>query len=845
MSGRRARVPEEGVAVRPPLRSSKRDADRVARKLRRAAKIALPLPPLPPQIPSFDEEGFEEDEAPRAIRYAPWTPESGEPPPLSPNGLEGDAEASRPSSTPSSGPPTEETGPPSFGIPASRAPRSLSDRIYSSYPTSTRVVESYSLPPSLTSGFLGGGPESLRGASSPASPQHTNSRAPGRTARESAAPVSRREAAWSQRVSQGPSSERSASHGPESTRSDRGDSARRSAAPVSQRAAGPQSQGPASRAPASHHAGPRSVRARGRAPFAVPVLRPRGDASTLGLRRATPEELEFSKKGVRRAGKRRLAAVVEQVPNLFRVFLTRRGFQWLGALVIVVVTAYLVGRAFVAAAKPGPKAFVPIFLETEEKILWGPRSVWLADAGDVGRPMDRWNRTTLQRGYEAAWRRLFEAKRADHPLALEREFAPPALRGAEDSVDGARVSPYATDEVALEHALELHQYTYDGRVAHVRDRCLRTAFVVRDRKTGASLARGSDEGTFDALLRLEDGYWKISDLQRIGPAACPAPPPLPPLPFAPVRTEGDRFVDEHGDVDVRGINDVRSGLAGGDFVRNAALTKPDTEPPDPLAKVAADFERLGGAGIKFVRIPVHFDGAGGGIPTEIALDRLTRVLDLALRNHLRVLFTLFGGRRNVDLAYWPEVDRHLEAILGTFREHPALFGWDLMNGPDAEFKVQPEDDVLAFLRFVAQRATRYDPDHPRTISWSDPSHACLLEGDLTFVSYSDFGMPVDVARRLGEVRRRCGKKPVVLAEFGFRGKPSEERLQAGYFHAFARGLGRQPFYGFVWTLGDVDASPDDSPLGSEKRRGDSFGLFRKNNRAKPAWLAVRQEFFKP
>lgn len=753
---------------RPPLRSSKRDADRVARKLRRAARVALPLPPLPPRIPAFDAEGFEEDEAPRAVRFAPWTPDSEGPPP----------------SSSEDGPPTEETGPPSFAslAPVSRAPRSLTERIFSSYPTEPRVIETYSLPPS--------GPPSQRA----------------RASGGSMAPVSRRAAAWSER--------------------------------------GEPPEAPVSVAPISRRSGPPSVRSRRGRAFAVPVLRPR-EGSPNGLRRATAEELELAKKGVRRPHRRRLRFVAEGVPNLLRTILTRRGFQWLGALLLVAITAYLVGRAFVAAAKPDPKAFAPIFLETEEKILWGPHTVWLPDVGDVGRPMDRWNRGSLQRGYEAAWRQLFEAKRSVRPIALEREFAPPALRGAEDSVAGAHASAYTTDEVALEHALELHQYTYDGRVAHVRDRCLRAAFVVRDRTSGATVGRGSDEGSFDALLRLEDGYWKISDLKRLGPANCPVRAPLAQLPVAPVRVVGARFVDAGGEVAVRGINDVRVGLAGSDFVRNRALTKPDAEPPDPLPKVAEDLARLGAAGVKFVRIPIHFEGAGGGVPTETALDRLARTLDVAGRHGLRVLFSLFGGRRNVDLALWPEVDRHLEAILGTFRRHPALFGWDLMNGPDAEFLVQPKEDVVAFLRFLAGRAAVYDPEHPRTISWRGPDHACLLADALTFVAYTDFGTPATVAQHLHEVRARCGEKPVVLTEFGFRGRPAEEGLQAAFFHAFARGLGEQPFYGFVWALGDVDAPPDDAPRGEEKRRGESFGLFRANNRAKPAWFAVRQEFFAP
>jgi len=157
--------------------------------------------------------------------------------------------------------------------------------------------------------------------------------------------------------------------------------------------------------------------------------------------------------------------------------------------------------------------------------------------------------------------------------------------------------------------------------------------------------------------------------------------------------------------------------------------------PDNLRKVAEEFARICDCGASVVRWFLFADGRGGfltekGIPLrpdDFLFADVRAALDLAERNDLKVCFSLFDylwlqdktGKRAehaneqvLQFAAGREAFLHriLIPMFREFREHSALFAWEIANEPEwaiREFHRQPTAkmhyaDFRAFAEEIAQ-----------------------------------------------------------------------------------------------------------------------------------------------
>jgi hypothetical protein len=162
--------------------------------------------------------------------------------------------------------------------------------------------------------------------------------------------------------------------------------------------------------------------------------------------------------------------------------------------------------------------------------------------------------------------------------------------------------------------------------------------------------------------------------------------------------------------------------------------------PENLSRVAEEFARIRDCGASVVRWFLFADGRGGflsekGIPArpdEFLFADVRAVLELAKRNELKLCFSLMdylwlqdrtgkpaehANEQVLQFAAGREAFLHriLIPMFREFREHPALFAWEIANEPEwaiREFHRQPAAkmhyaDFRAFAEEVAQAVHEY------------------------------------------------------------------------------------------------------------------------------------------
>lgn len=330
------------------------------------------------------------------------------------------------------------------------------------------------------------------------------------------------------------------------------------------------------------------------------------------------------------------------------------------------------------------------------------------------------------------------------------------------------------------------------------------------------------------------------------------------------------------------------------------------------AEVSEDFRRIAALGLTLVRMFVFWPDfqPAPDLVDERRLDDLARVFDLAARHGLRLMPALLVGHMSGPnwLPAWAmspaENDRPaaymvdggasatkprdifsdeeivgaelrlVRAVVGRFRAHPALWGWDVCNEIDL-VQLPRGDGGAHWLERVTAEIRALDPAHPVTagiLQAPDSSPRGFHRADHRFTDVASvhtyplydataagFGDVAYVARMIEETRAAAGV-PVMLTEFGLPTNPEpgtrtvtmtyggrERRValvdegEAGAFvrnvlpvarHAGATGA-------LIWCYSDYDpalyAEPPFDVLVHERY----FGIFDANGRLKATGEALR------
>ncbi len=464
--------------------------------------------------------------------------------------------------------------------------------------------------------------------------------------------------------------------------------------------------------------------------------------------------------------------------------------------------------------------------DLDERLAWRP------DAA-AGRDIEPFVRQQVAGAYLRAWAQFNISHAVGQPYGLKSYFTGVALDGVSATIAQAAAAGWRIEQADLAHDLELTFYAENGQVVAFTDHNL--PLVQRLTHADGREQVIETRATFDVVMTLKDGNWRVRTWLR-RPAT--EPPQLTQLPPQSA-LRAPQIVSIQGD----GLT-----LNGAPFAVNGVNYYPQQTPWDDFwikynpDQTRADLAIARALGLNSVTIFVPFEQFGGDAPLYLYTSRLRHFLDEAERQGVQVIVTLFDHRTDHSLATWPADDRHIAALVGGLAGHPAILAWNLKNEPDRDYAANSPALVQGWLRHVAGQVRRHDPDRLITIGWSSPQAAAALVDVVDVVSFHYFAPAADYPAQLAELRDIAGGKPLLLGEFGlptwnsFFPNGHTEAEQAAYYadlltvQRLARTAGQMS-----WTLYDFAAVPT-SEFRWPWQRGPqaSMGVIRLDNTLKPA-----------
>jgi hypothetical protein len=428
---------------------------------------------------------------------------------------------------------------------------------------------------------------------------------------------------------------------------------------------------------------------------------------------------------------------------------------------------------------------------------------WQPDAADTGRPLEDATRRAIEADYARAWVEWNLAYRNRTTGGLATYFTGPALDAIESSVRDALQAGGEILQTDTGHSLALHLYSADGTIVSFTDTRAEITQIALD-STGRQLLSSASLATYDVVMMLVDGNWRVQNWVRtVATPIDTQPEPVAAAGFASV-SDATLAIDGRP-FPVAGVNY---------YPRQNPWDRFWTE-YDPMT-IDADFDLIAHElKLNTIRIFIPYEQFGGPNVSADMLARLDDLLRRAQDRQLKVIVTLFdffGGQ--YDPLHWPDTDRHLAGLIPRFQSNPAILAWDLKNEPDLD---DASDAVVdAWLRHTAWKVRSLDPVHLITVGWSDANAAVRVSDVVDAISFHFYRPASSLAEKISALQSQTGGKPLLLSEFGlptwnspfFPGGHSEKE-QAAYYADILTAVRSTRLAGsLAWTLYDFPAIPE-------------------------------------
>ncbi len=498
--------------------------------------------------------------------------------------------------------------------------------------------------------------------------------------------------------------------------------------------------------------------------------------------------------------------------TLYRIFLIV-SFLGMNALLISGISAML------SYLNTGADRTSMLHLELATEKVYLPQLTW-GNMDNPGRPMEKQTLGELEKDYLGAWHVRNVAYEKNDWFGIDDYYTDSARIRLYEQIDLNQKNGNWYKGTTLAHHPELDFYSQDGTMVVFTDHDVEQYKEVYENET--LLFRKKDTATYQVMLLLEDGFWRIRHLKELERNQTKK---------KPIKTDKKRFLAQ------------LDGIKGLNYY-------PQDAPWDTFGKkfdslqLHNDFARISKMGLNTIRIFIQYEDFGGAqvFPEKIAL--LQKTMDLAEANGIKVIVTLFDFYGDYDVSNWTLTQRHAESVVLAIKTHPALLAWDIKNEPDLDFNSRKRDRVVSWLDMMLEKVAQWDQKHPVTIGWSNPEVASELAHKVDFVSFHYYRLPEDFATAYSGLRAAVPNKKLVLQEYGlssydgiWNAYTGSEEDQAEYYKTMQAALREKRIPFLFWGLYDFKNIPTSvvGRLPWRKAYQKYFGVLDKKGRPKQAY----------
>lgn len=426
---------------------------------------------------------------------------------------------------------------------------------------------------------------------------------------------------------------------------------------------------------------------------------------------------------------------------------------------------------------------------------------WLPDLWARERVMEPATRVSIESAYLRAWTSLNAYQTTGSTSVVTDSFSG-VLR---DRV--RNITPdLSTSTVSIRHNLELTFYALDGATVALRD--VGAQFVRTTLSGDAPLVVLSQE-SFDVVMVLEDGYWRVRQLVR---AHSEAPVVI--------------SVDSTGAARIFGGSNLPSKN-----VEDYTATNYRVDAGSSSTDRVSDLTLIKSLGFSAVRLSIDESSLSSMTATTVVPELWADVMKDVERVGLSAIVVV-SLAAPVSIDDWPREYVIATTVISTIAGNNALLMWDLVNEPDVDLSSDQVPQAIGYVYQLREFIDSVDPRTPVTVTWNSSERAA----DPTLASMVDaVSLHLDVGEDPAAALRavQTGERDVTLVIDTANTQPGwsptlvSEGRQAAI--ASARLLDLQSVGVKRWTMGQLRDAPGDSrglvdDTGSVRAAGTLFGV---------------------
>ncbi|MFT5231693.1 MAG: hypothetical protein ACI825_000043 [Planctomycetota bacterium] len=411
-----------------------------------------------------------------------------------------------------------------------------------------------------------------------------------------------------------------------------------------------------------------------------------------------------------------------------------------------------------------------------------PKVTW-NDGTNEGRPMEQPTLQKIEQHYLDAWYTRAQSLQRKDTRGIEDVYTEQAKEHLTAIVEHNAAQKIRIESSSLNHTITLDFYSADGNMVVFTDNDVRTYSATY--VDNIFQFDTTEIACYKIIMLLEDGFWRIRHQEKF---------------------KISKPQKQHAEISnfnpVIGLNYYPKGSPWDTFNESFSTEV-----------LAADFKKINALGLKTIRIFIGYEDFGGATISEIKIERLIQLLDIAETNDLSVIVTLFDFYGDYAVLDWSRTQLHAQTIVSSIAHHKALHSWDIKNEPDLDFESRGKNRVTAWLKEMNHTIKEIDSIHPTTIGWSSASAATNLVNTLDYISFHHY-QALEALPEAYKLLEEKSDKNIVLQEFGLSTYFGiwnifgySETDQFEYYETFFKMQKKDSQNYLFWTLYDFDEIP--------------------------------------